>query len=207
MAERKRSYKPGYRNKPDFENKPGLMSKNRWAWVSVYFGQFVIWADLRKDAEGNLTDEVLDIKLVYPIPNRPPVTWNLTALTEEELVSIKHLFDTAFEWAMPIVQQRDKEAQDALEAGDDSHSRIYRQVPKLVYRSGPESQHGESLQHGSEDAAGVPRDGDDPLGGLRGDGPDVAERDEGSSSTQDNRPTVNQPPRIREMGEHRDGAE
>lgn len=201
MAERKRSYKPGYRNKPDYDKEPGRFAEGRWAWVTVYFGQFVIWGDWKKDSKGNQTDEVKDIKLIHPVPNRQAVSWTLTACTEEELISMKHLFDTAFEWALPIVRQRDKEAQDAFEAGDDSHSRVYRQVPQLVYRSGPESKHGQSVQHGSENASGVLPDDGDSDGDVRGSGDEVDERDEAASSPKDNWPKVDQPPSLRKMGD------
>lgn len=174
----------GYRKKPDYENNPGLMSKGRLAWVQVYFGQFVIWADFKKK-DGQETDEVGDLKLVYPIPQRPPVTWNLTALTEEELEAVKSIWDTAYEWALPIVQQRDKEAKDAFEAGDDSHSRIYRQVPLVVYRTRPQSSDSEGVQHGSEDAASVSQPDGDQSSGLRVSSAGVAERDEDELRTQD----------------------
>jgi hypothetical protein len=185
VSERKRSYKMGHRNSKDFTKTQGQLSKSRWAWVKVYFGQFVIWGDYAEDGEGNSTDQLLDIKLLHPIPNRPPVTWNLTACTEEELISLKHLFDTAIEWALPIARQRDKEAQDAFDNGDDSHSRIYRQVPQLVYRSGPVGEHSEGVHDGPSDADGVPRDGRDLDGDLRGEGSDVAERDEGEGGSED----------------------
>ena len=149
MTERKRSYKVGHRRGASTVGKPkDRLSRSRWAWVTVYFGQLVIWAEYKKNEEGEETDELQDLKLLEPIQNRPSVTWNLTSCTEEELVALKELIDTAFEWALPIVRERDKEAQDAFENGDDSHGRIYRQVPKLVYRTGPESQHGEGVQHG-----------------------------------------------------------
>src|SRR4051812_5511914 len=107
MTEHKRSYKVGHRRK-DFSKTPGQLSRNRWGWVKVFFGQFVIWADYRRDEDGNETDEVLDFKLLHPIPNRPPITWNLTACTEEELIALKHLLDTSIEWALPIARRRDK---------------------------------------------------------------------------------------------------
>src|SRR6478735_11909773 len=110
MVEHKRSYKMGHRNSPKPKQTPGRMSKNRLAWCRIFLGQFNIWADFYRDEDGNETDEIFDIKLMHPIPNRQPITWNLTAATEEELVALKHLFDTAFAWALPIARQRDKEA-------------------------------------------------------------------------------------------------
>lgn len=197
MTERKRSYKMGNRTQTGV----GQLSRNRWGWVGIYFGKFIIWADYKLDEDKNETDEVQDIKLMYPQIKGAPVTWNLTACTEEELTSLKHLFDTAFALALPIVQQRDKEAQDAFANGDDSHSRIYRQVPQLVYREGAIGEHSEGVLDRLEDAAGVQRTADDLDGRLRDDGPAVAQPDPSVSSPQDNGPKVDQPPSVRSLGE------
>lgn len=183
MAERsgrKRGYPLGQRDERFKRKNEGLMSQNRWAWVRTIVGQFVIWVDEKDDNPADLS-----ITVIHPTKGAP-VAWDLTSMTEEELVSMKHLFDTAFAWALPIVQRRDKEAQVAFEAGDDSHARIYRQVPQLVYRKRPESEHGEGVQHGSENVPAVGQDGDDSDEvGLRDPGDDMAERDPSSSLSQD----------------------
>jgi len=185
VTERKRSYQLGNRGKDRSKLQGGKLGPNRWAWVGVYFGKFIIWGDYKKDDDGNDTDEVADVKLMYPIPNRPPVSWNLTACTEDELIALKHLFDTAFETALPIARQRDKEARDAFDQGDDSHSRIYRQLPQLVYRAGPFAQHGEGVHDGPEDAAPAHDAGVDPDGGVREAVPGLAERDPSVVESQD----------------------
>ena len=208
MTERKRSYKLGYRN-AEIGKPQGQMSKNKWAWVRLYFGVFQIWADYSEKEDGTKTDEVIDLKMMYVVPGgrRQPVTWNLTACTEEELIALKHLWDTAIEWALPVARQRDKEARDAFANGDDSHVRIYREVPQLVYRSGPEHQYGEGVQHGPEDAAGVPRDSADPSRGVRDVRPDVAEPDTGNGEPQNDGPEVDLTPELRQVGEVGDGAQ
>jgi|SRR6266540_2161384 len=181
---------------PKPQTTPGKISKGRWAWCRLFFGQFVIWADYF-EKDGAETDEVRDIKILYPIPNRPPVSWNLTACTEDELVAMKELFDTAFKWALPIVQERDQEAKDAFENGDDSHSRIYRAVPLVVYRSGPERKHSERVLDGSEDDAELLSDSDDSDRELRDEGPELVEQDTPGVQPQDNWPTPNQPSKLR----------
>jgi hypothetical protein len=183
------------------------MSKNRWAWCSVYFGQFVIWADFIKDEKGDDTEEIGDIKLVYPIPKRPAVSWNLTALTVEELDAVKDIIDTAFGLARPYCEQRDKEAADAFAEGDDSHSRIYRAVPQLVYREGPVREYREGLLDGPADAAGVPRGQGDPGLPVRDASSNVAQRDAGHSFTEDDWSEVDEPEEFRQVGEVGDGAE
>lgn len=188
MAERKRSYRPGVRN-VDLEKRTrdGLMSESRWAWVRVVTGQFVI---LVEDSKIGRT-----IRLYHPTRGRP-VDWNLTALTEEELLKLKELFDSAFEWALPEVQRRDKEAADAFAKGDDSHARIYRQAPQLVYRKRPEQEHGEGVQ---QRPSGVPQGdsgGVDLDGGVRGLGDGLAEYDSGEGGSQDDGPKVDKSPKL-----------
>jgi len=192
--ERKRSYKVGRRNDKNIpKQEHGKLSKNRWAWCRVFFGQFVIWADYYTDHP----DEVKDIKIVYPIPNRAPVTWNLTACTEDELDAIEELLMTAINLARPICKERDQEAKDAFEQGDDTFSRIYRTAPQLVYREGPFREHGEGVQHGPEDAAEVPRVHGDSGDDLRDLCSDVAEQDQADVSSQDNGPSPDKPEKLR----------
>lgn len=76
---------------------------------------------------------------------------NLTRMTEEELLATKKLLDRAFELALPVVQRRDKEANDALDQGDDTYPRVYRAVPQLVYREGAVTEYRESLHGRLED--------------------------------------------------------
>lgn len=206
MTERKRSYKLGNRyNK--FEDVQ-IVSQN-WAWVETFIGRFHIWVD--EDTE-NLSDEK-NIQIFINHAKMRPMYLNLTILTEAELDALKDLIDTAFEWAKPIVQRRDKEAEDAAAKGEDSSWRYYRQIPQLVYRKRPEQTDGESVRLGSESVSDVDapeqRDSDEPSsverddargnldGSLRGLGDDVPERNPGNSVSKDNWPTPKQPPSLR----------
>lgn len=202
----KRSYKAGRRNDKRIPKQSrGRLSKNRWAWCKVYFGDIVIWADYIKNKDGSETDAIGDIKLVYPMPNRPTISWNLTALTVEELDAFKEIIDTAFELARPICKARDKEAADALAEGDDSHSRIYRAVPQLVYREGTVRQYRESLLNGSADASGVSQGPEDSSGMVRGPRITVAELDEAASLSEDDWSEADESEGVREMGKVGDG--
>lgn len=193
MAERKRSYRPGHRRSDlgkDFSQQ-GIMSESRWAWVRVAIGQFVILVD-EDDNE-----EIKKIRLFHPIQNSRPINWVLTALTEEELLKLKELFDAAFEWALPIVRLRDKEAADAFEAGDDSHARVYRQVPQLVFRKRPVGEHGSRVLQRPEgvsdgDGRAVSRDG-----GVRGSGDELVEHDSEGDGPENNWPQVDGTPKLR----------
>lgn len=184
----KRSYRLGHRRSdlPGMKNKirDGLMSEGRWAWVRTVLGQFVILVDTDEDDKADRT-----IRLYHPIPGRPPVSWNLTALTEEELLKTKELFDAAFEWALPVVQRRDKEAQDAFDNGDDSHARVYRAVPQLVFRKRPESEHSEGIQVGPGRIPDSSRGAINPDEGLRGSGDVLPEPDASGSEAEDDLPS------------------
>lgn len=159
----------------------GLMSESRWAWVRNVIGQFVILVTPTEDKPDDLT-----VRLFHPIPNRPSIDWNLTAMTEEELLLFKELIDLAFEWALPVVRNRDKEAADAFAKGDDSHARVYRQVPQLVIRKRPEHEYREGVSKRSGVIPG--RDGGaiNPDERLRGQGDVLPELDPEDGSTSDN---------------------
>lgn len=195
MREGKRSYRPGHRQ-PDLTNNKtkkmndGLMSKNRWAWVRVIFGQFVVLVQEE-------TDEIEHtISIYHPTKTGRAISWNLTSLTEEELLKLKELFNAAFDWALPVVRQRDKEAADAFAKGDDSYARSYRQAPQLVFRKRPEREYGEGVQQRSQGVLEGDRGDVDPDGRVRGSGDGVAEHDSSEGSSENNWPTPHVPPKL-----------
>lgn len=85
---------------------------------------------------------------------------NLTRMTEAELLAIKQLIDQAFELALPVVRQRDEEANAAFNQGDDTFERVYRAVPKLVFREGAVAAYMQSVHERPDDLLGTERDGD-----------------------------------------------
>jgi len=167
------------------------MSEGRMAWVVTYIGQFVILTE-----EESETQAGKPIRVHHPTKGGRGWTWDLTSLTEEELIALQELWTSAFEWALPVCQQRDKDAQNAFDNGDDSHIRIYRAVPQLVYRKRPVGEHSQSVLDGPSDAPVVGAVGEPGDGDVRADGIEVAERDEEGSKPQDNWPTINQPPSV-----------
>lgn len=186
-APRKRGYKMGYRNTP-LHADPARMSEGRAAWVKTYQDQFVIFFDLVK--EGEDAGHLKDIMFFHSHDGGRSASLNLTACTEDELNAIEEFWMHAISLARPIVQHRDKEARDALEAGDDTYMRNYRALPVRVYRKGPVPEYGEGVQHGSSDAADVGGDGGDHEGRVRDQGPDVAERDAEGRGPQDDGATA-----------------
>jgi hypothetical protein len=128
-----KSYQPGQRQKKYGTNHQ--LSESRYAWVTCEDGKYMI---LVGNDEGSGSDVVLFIPRAGRIPD---VSISLTNMTEPELNAVEQLFRTALAWARPVVERRDKEAQDAWDAGDDSHTRNYRGLPTVVYRKRPEREH------------------------------------------------------------------
>lgn len=171
-------YKPGQRH-PQFGQNYRL-SESRYAWVQVESGKFLILV-------GEDLGSGTDVTLFHPKPGKQPnVSINLTNLTLPELDALKDIFDSAFEWARPVVERRDKEAQDAWDSGDDSHSRNYRPIPQLVYRKRPGGEHGQGVQQRPEGVSeGSGRGGSDHVGGVRGAGDELAEPDSQHGGSED----------------------
>lgn len=65
---------------------------------------------------------------------RNRISMQLSNLTMEELTAFKKFWELAFELAEPVVTERDRLAAEALERGDDSHPRIFRQKPVFAVR-------------------------------------------------------------------------
>lgn len=124
------------------------------------------------------------IRLSFP-KNGRILNYTLTSLTSEELALFRELMNLALDLAEPIVEQRDKAAQDAYENGDDSFVRIYRQVPRLVVRDGALRANSGSLRKRSEDSPEGPGAGDAGPGRLRGVGHELVDGEPKDGGAQD----------------------
>lgn len=178
--------------KGDYER----MSADREMWVQVYKGEFILYETEGEEPElGN----TLRVACCYRGANRRPVTLSLTSLTEEELLALRKFWDRAIEKALPIAQLRDKVADDAFQAGDDTYSRNYREVPNFVVRERPKRQHAEGVHDGPQGVSEVGATGHPPRdsGGVR---PELAEPVPANSGTKDDGPTSDLDPGIREVG-------
>jgi hypothetical protein len=172
------------------------MSENRYAWLRTVIGQFVIMH--YPDDPLNATDEDSEgdneygptVRLILPRQSGPPLRYNFTALTFEELKMTREFFNLLFDLAEPVVRERDRMAQDAFDAGDDSFARIYRQVPQYVVRGRKGGADGQGIRdRPSDDAGGPPRDGD-PADGVRVDGAELADGDSKHRGSQDDDATA-----------------
>lgn len=191
------SYRPGSRKGNRF--KPGKISENRYAWLRTGIGQFVTmyYEDNPLLEEQGEEESDLEfgptVRLILPRQFGPPMKYNITALTFEELDMMRQFFNLLFDLAEPTVRERDRLANEAFEAGDDSYARIYRQVPQYIVRGRPVRADGQGVRDGHEDLpAGTGEDGD-PSGGTGVVGGAVADRDEEVIVTEDDEPTDHQP--------------
>lgn len=181
-----KTYEPGDRGKR-YTREPGKYSEIRYAWASTEIGKFIILVGDQSRETGD------DVVLYIPRAGKlPDLTLSLTHCTEQELEAVKDIIDSAFEWARPIVQLRDKEAQDAWNKGDDSFARNYRPVPQLVYRKRPNAEHSLGVHERSTRVPEGDRRATDSDGGVRGIGDELAEPDSSEDGSKDNGTQVNE---------------
>ena len=94
------SYQPGQRQKQFGKNHQ--ITEDRYAWIQCELGKFLILV-------GQDNGHGQDVVLYHPKPGKmPDVSLALTNLTIEELDELQLMFTTAFEWARPVVEIRDK---------------------------------------------------------------------------------------------------
>ncbi len=177
----KRLYRPGSRD-PKY-NGEGRLRENVIAYLSTFIGKFSIevyepittedgYSEVRVESGNN-------VRLAICAVNGRTYRYNFSALTHDELVNLKQLFDMLFDEVEPIVLARDREAQDAYENGDDSFARVYRSVPRLVVRKRSIGVDSQGLLRGPEGNAEGHEVGVDSDGLPRGDGGDMADDNEG----------------------------
>jgi hypothetical protein len=148
-------YRPGY----------GRFSSTRRAWLKTIQTQQLIlhgitdedriqkeekeqdWIRASQDEEGT------SYIIMIPVPGRTKgLTWDLTGMTPDELEAFKKFMDLAISLAEPVVRVRQKVAEDAEQAGDDTYSRIYREPPVFVDRERAQRKNGQGVHDRSEDA-------------------------------------------------------
>jgi hypothetical protein len=142
--------------------------------------------DQQFEVQQYASEEGSNFVLLISIPGRTkPLTWNLSAMTAEELEATRQFFNHLFDLAEPVVNERDRIARDAFREGDDSYARSYRTPPTFVTRERKKRTNRESVQHGSSDATEGSGAGLDPDGGVRGHSDELADRYEEDGRPED----------------------
>lgn len=171
-----------YRGGPPFVSRENRIPEGQTVWMDSAIGQFAI---TEFDGDEESPEVGTTVRLSLPQARRPTLHYNITALTEQELQNLKTLFDMLFEKALPVVQERDRVADDAFQRGDDSYKRLYRSLSRLVVRERKVRTDGEVVRVGPEDVHAGHGDGDHPGGELRSDGEGVAPGVAGETEPQD----------------------
>lgn len=149
-----------------------------------------------------------NVKLVINLSIlRFPIKISLTAMTPDELAAFKSFIDLAVTTAMPIVQQRQQDAEEALRAGDTSYPRLYRPVPQFFVRQGSEYRNSTRVRSGSDWPAELDFEPTVLADDFRGDGSDVPQRDPYLDSPEDYVQAANDFPVVRPLGWAPNGAD
>lgn len=154
----------------------GRTKDNRIAWARLISGLWEIIELPPIPVEGQMEGYALNgYRMKMPLRNGRYEQYTLTVLTEKELIALRSLWEHAFKLALPVVQERDREAAHAAAQGDDSYRRIYRQLPEFHIRTRKVKPHSSSVLDGSSDVSeGLGDDGSSP-GGLPEAGSGVAD--------------------------------
>jgi hypothetical protein len=62
--------------------------------------------------------------------------FNMSSMTEPELIKLKEMFDFCYENALPVVKLRDQQAKESADNGEDIFERRYRAAPRVSYLPG-----------------------------------------------------------------------
>lgn len=112
----------------------GRIGEGRVASVQCVLGTITVHL-MRQDEAVDVDVDTPNITLVgRGSTSLRNFSWQLGGLTAEELTCLRQIVNLAFDLAEPVVEHRDARAAKALEMGDDSHARIFRQKPLFVVR-------------------------------------------------------------------------
>lgn len=108
------------------------MAEERVAFFQSVLGTMSIYLNTAGSAERDQTPSII---VLYGSDNKKfPYKHAITSCTAAELAHYKEFINMAIEMAEPIVAERDKIAAEAMEEGDDSYGRVYRQPSRIVVR-------------------------------------------------------------------------
>lgn len=119
----------------------GKIPSDRVAWAEFSAGKLAVnkYPEYQDCEEGETpeVDESVGHSVSLLLNSRfdaKTIKFILTHMTGPELDAFEQVFHHAIQLARPSVEARDKLAKEAFENGDDSHERVYRNLPTLVVR-------------------------------------------------------------------------
>lgn len=116
---------------------------HRYAWVNTH--GFVWTVMIYPDGTGGVEIEAADelaheylmqpeVELQITPSKRQTIKLKLTGMSTDELDAVRKVLNIAIDEAQAATREMDRIARLAWENGDDSYSRLYRQVPEVFVR-------------------------------------------------------------------------
>lgn len=127
-------------------HKGALNKVARFVWLDLPYHS--VHVHTPKSDDGTHQRVVLTISSKI---GRGTVGMDLSALTSQELEAFRQAILIATEASKPVVETLDQKAMNDEQAGDDSNTRLYRGLPRLVIRPGTLGPHDPSLLLGRSD--------------------------------------------------------
>ena len=137
----------------------GRQSEKRLSWLRTQPTRMLYLLGLDpKEYDEELGVEVFGSEegtayiIAIEVPGRSRrLNWDLSSMTMEELEATRQFFNYCFDQAEPVVRERDKVANAALEEGDDSYIRVYRPVPQFIVRERAKPSNNQGVHDRPED--------------------------------------------------------
>src|SRR6187431_158578 len=115
----------------------GMLGPYRRVWVK--FGGFQVKVDIRPEGSSTeLLKKEVGENVVIGISSSkmPEFAIFLSPYTEEEIISMKAVFDMAFAAGIEVAKRRDRVAARAALDGDYTYPRMLREAPSIYVREG-----------------------------------------------------------------------
>lgn len=106
--------------------------ERRRAWLHVTGMEFVFLLEKNLADKGRLDAHLL----VRHSKAKIGTMVCLSDLTMDELLAVREFIDIALANTAPTVEERDREADETYDQGDDANRRLYRAVPRILVREG-----------------------------------------------------------------------
>lgn len=106
--------------------------ERRRAWIHVHGMEMVLLLQKNLDDGGKLDSHLL----VRHAKAKVGTMVCLSDLTMDELMAVKEFIEIAIANTAPTVEERDQEAIESYDQGDDADRRLYRSVPRILTREG-----------------------------------------------------------------------